>query len=51
VGHKEGPELLTLLVSKKMKEKKEKKKKDKVEAKVGNSLCKLAFAFPFTIYF
>jgi hypothetical protein len=44
VGHRVGQELLTLSVKKK-------KKKDKIEAKVGNSLCKLAFTFPFMIYF
>jgi hypothetical protein len=47
VGHREGKELLTLSVTKK----KKKKKEHKVEAKVGNSLCKLVFAFPFMIYF
>jgi hypothetical protein len=55
VGHREGWDLLTPSITNnnnnKKKKKKKKRNRDKVEAKVGNSLYKLTFAFPFVIYF
>jgi hypothetical protein len=42
MGHRKGQKLLTLSIT---------IKRDKVEAKVENSLYKLAFAFPCMIYF